>query len=108
MWHANCTQRNRDDSRLLVVGNQIVNLIPDLFLAITCVLSVQMGHANPFQTFMYQEFSNDIWISSIQWVLTPVITLKIRESIETPTPKVGAHLGMWGLIPSHFPTPSGT
>ncbi len=30
--------------------------------------------------------------------------LKIQESIETPTPKMGAHLGMWGFIPSHFPT----
>ncbi len=30
--------------------------------------------------------------------------LKIRKSIETPTPKVGAHLGVWGFIPSHFPT----
>jgi hypothetical protein len=27
--------------------------------------------------------------------------LKIRESIETPTPKVGVPLGMWGSIPSH-------
>jgi hypothetical protein len=27
--------------------------------------------------------------------------LKIRESIETPTPKVEVHFGMWGLIPSH-------
>jgi hypothetical protein len=27
--------------------------------------------------------------------------LKIRESIETPTPKVGAHLGVCGFIPSH-------
>jgi hypothetical protein len=26
--------------------------------------------------------------------------LKIRESIRTPTPKVGAHLGVWGFIPS--------
>jgi hypothetical protein len=29
--------------------------------------------------------------------------LKIQESIETPTPKVGAHLGVRGFIPSHFP-----
>ncbi len=34
-------------------------------------------------------------------------SLKVRESIGTPTPKMGAHLGMWGLIPSHFPTPPG-
>ncbi len=28
-------------------------------------------------------------------------SLKIQESIETPTPKVGAHLGVYGIIPSH-------
>jgi len=27
--------------------------------------------------------------------------LKIQESIGTPTPKVGVHLGVWGFIPSH-------
>jgi hypothetical protein len=27
--------------------------------------------------------------------------LKIRESTRTPTPKVRAHLGVWGFIPSH-------
>jgi hypothetical protein len=30
--------------------------------------------------------------------------LKIQKSIETPTPKVGAHLGVWGFILSHSPT----
>jgi len=30
-----------------------------------------------------------------------IYPLKIRESIETPTPKVGAHLGVWRFIPSH-------
>jgi hypothetical protein len=28
--------------------------------------------------------------------------LKIWESIRNPTPKVGAHLGVWEFIPSHF------
>ncbi len=31
-------------------------------------------------------------------------SLKIWKSVETPTPKVGAHLGVWGFIPSHFLT----
>jgi len=31
-------------------------------------------------------------------------SLKIWESIGTPTPKVGGHLGMWKFIPSHSPT----
>jgi len=30
--------------------------------------------------------------------------LKIWRSIRTPTPKMATHLGMWGFIPSHFPT----
>jgi hypothetical protein len=30
--------------------------------------------------------------------------LKIWESIKIPTPKVRVHLGVWGFIPSHFPT----
>ncbi len=33
--------------------------------------------------------------------------LKIWKSIRTPTPKVGAHLGVCGFIPSHPPTLSG-
>jgi hypothetical protein len=31
-------------------------------------------------------------------------SLKIRDSIEIPTLKVGVHLGMRGFIPSHSPT----
>jgi len=31
-------------------------------------------------------------------------SMKIWESIETPTPKVGTHLGMWMFILSHSPT----
>ncbi len=30
--------------------------------------------------------------------------LKIWKSIRIPTPKMGAHLRVWGFIPSHFPT----
>jgi hypothetical protein len=28
-------------------------------------------------------------------------SLKIRESIKSPIPKVGVHLGVWRFIPSH-------
>jgi hypothetical protein len=31
-------------------------------------------------------------------------SLKIRESIGIPIPKVRAHLEVWGFIPSHFST----
>jgi hypothetical protein len=34
--------------------------------------------------------------------------LKIWKSIGTPNPKMGAHLGVWGFIPSHSSTFPGT
>jgi hypothetical protein len=59
----------------------------------------------------------NIYISKIlQWykeLLNPMgfgswnCSIKIRESIETLTPKMGIHLGVWGFIPSHSPTVPG-
>jgi hypothetical protein len=34
-------------------------------------------------------------------------SMKIWESIKSPIPKVGVHLGVWGFIPSHSPTLQG-
>ncbi len=34
-------------------------------------------------------------------------SLKFWESTETPSPKMGVALGVWGFTPSHFPTLSG-
>jgi hypothetical protein len=97
-----CTWRNRGDFQLLVVGSQIANLTSDPSFAIICVSGVQMGHVSPFQTSKFQEISNGIRNVSIQWVLTPAITLlNIRESIGTLTLKMWVHLGVWGFIPSH-------
>jgi hypothetical protein len=48
MLHVICTQGNRGDSWLLVVGSQMSIWLLTLLLAITYVLDVQMGHANPF------------------------------------------------------------
>jgi hypothetical protein len=30
--------------------------------------------------------------------------MKIQKSIQNPIPQVGAHLGVWGFIPSQPPT----
>jgi len=104
MWHATCTQGNQGDSWLLMVGNQIGNLSPDPFLAITCVFK----YANrSCETIL------DIYIPiTFQWckeLLNPMgfdpydCFVKIQESIGTPTHKVGAHLGMWGSFPHTLP-----
>ncbi len=46
----------------------------------------------------YKEFFNPISFDSCNRFL------KFWEYIGTPTPKVEAHLGVWGFIPSHFLT----
>jgi hypothetical protein len=75
MWHATCTQGNRVESRLLVVGSQIANLTPDPSfdhnLCFRCpngscehILDIYIPRA-------FQWYRN----ASIQWVLTPTNAL---------------------------------
>jgi hypothetical protein len=104
MLHATYTQGNRVDSWLLVVGSQIVNLTPAFPLAITCVLDVQMGVVRPFLNIYvsivfqwYKELFNLMGFDPYNH------SFKIRESIGTPIPQMGTHLGVWGLILSHCP-----
>jgi hypothetical protein len=56
-------------------GVKLAIQLPVLLLAITCVLSTQMGHASPFYTFKFQELFNDIRNLSIHCILTPEIAL---------------------------------
>ncbi len=59
-----------------------------LLQAITCVLITQMGHASSFQTFNFQELSNNIRNISIQWVLTSAIGLqRFRNPLRVQLPK---------------------
>jgi hypothetical protein len=100
MSHATWTQGNKGDSRLLMMGSQIVNLIPD----------PSFGHNLCFKypNGWYKPISNIYVPRAFQWYkecLNPMsfdpCPLKIQESIGIPTPKIGVHLGMWGFIPSH-------
>jgi hypothetical protein len=105
MLQTTCTQGNQGNSQLLVVRSQIANLTPgpsfDHNLCFRCL----NGSYEPIL---------DIYIPrNFQWYkgcLNPMSfgpcnrSLKIQESIWIPTPKVGAHLGVWGFIPSHSPT----
>ncbi len=73
-------------------------------LAITYVLKTQMGHVSHFRHLHSKRFQ---WYKKLFNVMgfDPCNrSLKIRESIGTPTPKVGVHLGVCGFIPSHFLT----
>jgi hypothetical protein len=86
-----------------MVGSQIVNLTIGLSFGHNLCFKNPNGSSKPIL---------DIYdLRAFQWYkenLNPMIfdpcndLLKIRESIGTQTPKVGAHLKVWGFILSHF------
>jgi hypothetical protein len=109
MLHVTCTQRNRGDSWLLMVGNQIANLTLSLFFGHN--LWILWIFIPAIAIFWSCEPISDIYIPrafqwykeiSIQWIFIPAITFwKFRSPLGTPTPKMGIHLRVWGFIPSH-------
>jgi len=105
MSHTSYTHVIQDDSQLLVVRNQIDILIPD----------PSFGHN------LCCKYSNGSWefilniyvLRTFQWykeIPNPIIfdpsnrSLKIWDFVKTPISKVGVHLGVCGLTPSHSPT----
>jgi hypothetical protein len=101
MSHVTCTQGNRVDSWLLMVGNQIANLTPILSFGHNLCFRCPNGWCEPFQTSTFQELSNDIRNALSHWVLTPAIVLwRFGSPSGLQFPKWNP-LGVWGFIPSH-------
>jgi len=105
MLHATCTQGNQVDSWLLVVGNQIVNLTPGPSFGHNLCCRYPNGWCKPILYIYvsivfqwYKKFFEPLGFDPCNY------SLNIWESIGTPTPKVEAPLGVWGFIPSHFPS----
>jgi hypothetical protein len=102
MLHATYTQGNWGDFLLLVVGSQIGNLTLGPFFDHNLCFRCPNGWCEPIL---------DIYVSIFfQWyekILEPLgfgpcnHSLNIHESIRTPTPNMGIHLGVWGFFPSH-------
>ncbi len=83
-------------------NNQIDNLTSDLFFCHNLYFKYSNGSCQSIldiyvlRSFQwYKKLFNSM---SFDYCNCP---LKIWESIGTPTPKMGAHLGVWGFIPSH-------
>jgi hypothetical protein len=99
MSHATFTQRNRVDSWLLGVGNQIANLTPDHNLCFkypngSCEPILDIYVSIVFQC--YKELLNLLGFDLCNR------SLNIRESTETLILKVRVPLGVWGFIPHTF------
>jgi hypothetical protein len=106
MSHITCTQRNWVDSRLLMFGSQIVNLTSGLSfghnlcfrcLNGSCDLTLDIYVPRAFQ--WYKELPNPMGFNLCNH------SLNIWESIKTPVPKMGVHLGMWVFILTLSHTP---
>jgi len=102
MWNATCTQGNQGDFWLLVVGSQICILTSDPSFGYNLCFKYPNGSCEPILDIyvprvfqLYKELFNpmnfDPWNRP----------LKVWKTIGIPTPKVGAHLGVCGFIPSH-------
>jgi hypothetical protein len=105
MLHTTCTQGNQLYSWLLVVGSQIANLTFGFSFGHNLCFKCPNGSCEPilgmyalrdFQR--YKKIFNPLSFDPYNCLL------KIQESIGTPSPKEGVHLGVWRFIPSHFPT----
>jgi hypothetical protein len=104
MWNTTCTWVNRGDFSLMI-GSQIGSLTPGPSFGHNLCFKYPKGSCEPILNIYipryfqwYEELFNPI--SFGPWNCP----MKIWDSIKTLTPKVGAHLGVWGFIPSHFPT----
>jgi len=88
-----------------MVGSQIANLTPSLSSSHNLCSKCLNGSCEPIWDInnsiafqWYKEFFNPMGFDPYN------CSLKIWESVMTPTPKVGAHLGVWGFILSQSPT----
>jgi len=105
MLHVVSRQVNRVDSWLFMVGSQtsILTSHPSFdhnlcfrYPNEQCNLISNIYIPRAFQWYKerHKPLNFDPWNCS----------LKFWESTETPSPKVGVALGVWGFTPSHFPT----
>jgi hypothetical protein len=109
MWHTTYTQGNQGNSLLLVVKSQIGNLTPDLSFGHNLCFKYPKGPCEPIlDIYVSKNFQWYNFFFNVMSFVPYNCPLKIRESIVSPTPKVGAHLRMCGFIPSHFPIFPGT
>jgi hypothetical protein len=105
MSHATCTQGDWGDFQLLVAKNQIDNLIPDLSFGHNLCLKCPNGSCKPIlDIYVPKKFQWYKELLNLMGFDPYNCSLKVWKSIGTPTPKMGAHLGVWGFIPSHSPT----
>jgi hypothetical protein len=104
MSHANCMQGNRVDSQILAIRSQIANLTPNPSFGHNLCFKCPNGSFDPtLDLYVPRDFQWQKELPNLMGFDPCNHSLKIWESIEILTPKMGAHLGVWAFILSHFP-----
>jgi hypothetical protein len=105
MCHTPYTYVNQGDSLLLMVESQIDTLSHGPSFGHNLCCKYSNVYCSPIlNIFVLRTFQRYKKVINLMSFDLPNHSLKIQVSIRTPTPKMGVHLGMCGLIPSHFPT----
>jgi hypothetical protein len=97
--HVTCTHENQVDSRLFVVQSQTTSLTPDLSFCHNLFYICSNGSCKPI-LYIYTSISFQ-WskeLPNAKFFDLYNRYLKVWESIGTPTPHMGAHLGVWVFI----------
>jgi len=105
MWHVVCSQVNLVDSWLFLVASQIGSLTSGPFFGHNLCFRCPNEQCKPILDIYVLKYFQ--WYKKRHNILSFVPSirpLKFQESPETPSPEVGVALGVWGFIPSHFPT----
>jgi hypothetical protein len=96
MLHATFTQGNWGDSKLLMVGSQFGNLtIGPSFDHNLCFICPNWSCEPILDIYVPRTFQWCKELFNLMGFDPCNFFLKIRESIRTPTLKVGVHLGVW-------------
>jgi len=101
--HYICTHGSQVNSRLFMVGSQIVNLTPNLSFCHNLCYICRNRSCEPIldiYTSIFFQWYNELL--NVRCFDLCNCSLKVRESTETPTPKRRAHLGVWVFILTLF------
>ncbi len=93
--HATCTHRSRVDSRLFVVGSQTVSLTIGLSFCHNSCYRCPNGSCKPILD-IYTSINFQLYkkLLNVRCFDLCNCSLKVRESIGTPTPTMGTHSGV--------------
>ncbi len=98
MRHTTYMHINQGDFWHLMVGSQIDNLTFDLFLSHNLCFKYRNGMCEPIlDIYVPKKFQRYKELFNLMSFDPYNCLLKIWKSIETLTPKMGAHLGVWGV-----------